>query len=311
MVVIAIIGVLAALVAAAVTKVIPAQQQRNTERTIRKLNGELQAHWRAVIEDAQAEVKQNKHFTVLPLAGGDPERAKVLWIKLRLVQQFPMSYQELLLPGTLGTQTYIGADPTYAKKLAAVGVTSASALTYPLTQDGEKQLATCLHIALTAKGHRGRTTQDDSFNSDERGTYTLPNGNSLPMLVDNWGQPLVFFRWPASDPTFQSMKPTTAGAFADPLDSTGRLTDPSWNNNNSVANAANISNVESLIKHPIHTLSGTNWITVNTAPPPPYGPPYYLFPVVVSAGVDGVLGLDYFMAPGAGSEDNIYSYLLK
>src|SRR5437660_9245126 len=79
MVVIAIIGVLAALVAAAVTKVIPAQQQRNTERTIQKLNGELQAHWRAVLDDTKDEVRQNRHFSVLPLAGGDPERAKVLW----------------------------------------------------------------------------------------------------------------------------------------------------------------------------------------------------------------------------------------
>lgn len=304
MVVLAIIGVLVALVAAAVTKVIPAQQQRNTERTIQKLNGELRAHWKAVIDDAQAEVKQNRHFSILPLAGNDPERAKVIWTKLRLVQQFPMSFYEMLNPGPGG---YISADPTYAKKLASVGITSASPLNYPLTANGQKELSACLHIALTAKGHRSKTTQEDSFNSDERGLYTLPNGNSLPTLTDNWGQPLIFCRWPAGDQTFQSTKPSSMGAFADLLDPTGRLTDPTWNN---AGNSLTITNVENLIGHRIHTMVSGNWITTNTTPPP-YGPPYYLFPVVISAGQDGVLGVDYWMTPSAGSEDNIYSYLLK
>jgi hypothetical protein len=296
MVVIAIIGVLVALVAAAVSKVIPAQQQRNTERTIQKLNGELQAHWRGVIDDAKYEFA-HPNPTIAPaiasvkqLAGYDNERATILWVKLRCVQQFPMSYQEIVIG-----VPFIGADPTYKATLKAVGITNPPALSYnPLTIDGQKELGACLYIALTAKSHRGKTTQEDSFNSDERGT--APSG--LPMIVDNWRQPLTFFRWPAGDPTFQSMKPSSA-AFGDPLDPTGRLMDQTWN-------AANASTVEPAIKHRIRNLNGAQYS-------------YYLSPVVVSAGQDGDLGIadlagmsGYWMTPAtAGTNDNIYSYLLK
>src|SRR5438067_12512118 len=124
LVVIAIIGVLAALVAAAVSKVIPAQQQRNTERTIIKVNGELQAHWRAVIDDTRNEFKPTSTLgqQLVAWTGGDQERAKILWMKLRLVQQFPMSYQEVLYP-PLGSGMQ---DPTYVKRLATVGLTTAT-----------------------------------------------------------------------------------------------------------------------------------------------------------------------------------------
>jgi hypothetical protein len=248
-------------------------------------------------------------LTTTSLAGSDPERARLLWVKLRCVQQFPMSYQELLFPGTVGSQTYIGADSTYAKRLAAVGITPLTynnqAPAYPpalpvdppprgvITANAQRELATCLYIALTTKSHRGRTTQEDTFNADERGTYSLANGNSLPMIVDNWGQPLVFFRWPLGDSTFQSTAPKSAGTLIDPLDPTGRLADTTWS-------TAFYTLAEPAIKHSVR--AGPN----------------YLLPVVVSVGMDGDLGItDYYMSPATSgtaagaANDNIYSYLLK
>lgn len=320
LVVIAIIGVLSALVAAAVTRVIPNQQVRNTERTIRKLNGELQAHWRAAIEDAQADVKRfGANLPTMQLAGGDAERAKVLWIKLRLVQQFPMSFWEMVNPGqaVVGGQavaggsplpSFMAADPSYLKKLQVAGINTNTLQpipginpTAPLAPVGAvlpamDELSACLFIALTAKGHRGKATQEDSFNADERGTAA----SGLPILVDSWRKPIGFARWPI-DPT-----------GTDPLDSTKRLLDPSWNNGNqgnqfpltpSLA-VPLVPLVETIIKHPLHSgNSTTNWTSAD----------FFLTPVIFSAGLDGKFGVTYYLTPdGTGTDgDNIYSYLLK
>src|SRR5947209_3149244 len=85
LVVVAIIGVLAALTASATVGVLSSQKQSNTELTIQTLMGVLDQQWQAVIDQANKEPIPDG---VLLMAGGNAPRARVIWIKLRLKQEF-------------------------------------------------------------------------------------------------------------------------------------------------------------------------------------------------------------------------------
>src|SRR5438105_3266921 len=91
LVVVAIIGVLAALTASATVGVLSSQKQSNTSLTIQTLMGVLDQQWQAVIDQANKEAIPDG---VLLMAGSNAPRARVIWIKLRLKQEFPMSYAE-------------------------------------------------------------------------------------------------------------------------------------------------------------------------------------------------------------------------
>src|SRR5262245_8813383 len=81
LVVIGIIAVIISLASAAVMAVIQAQEKSTTEGHIRKINTALQNQRRAGLDQAKDMVIPN---SVLAIAGGDQERAKVIWQKLQL-----------------------------------------------------------------------------------------------------------------------------------------------------------------------------------------------------------------------------------
>src|SRR5436309_2914439 len=110
-VVIAIIALLMAITTAAVMEVLTVQQKNATEKTIQKVVSQLNKQWSTVVEQAKEE---QIPATVVTLAGGDMKLARVIWIKLRLKQEFPTSYAEARnpAPGYLsGKNTYIKALP--------------------------------------------------------------------------------------------------------------------------------------------------------------------------------------------------------
>src|SRR4051794_27407431 len=86
LIVISIIGVLMTLSGAAYFKALQARKRIATQDTIGKLYTQLQRARKAVIDEARSEPIPP---TVLALAGNDMNRARVIWIKLRLKQQFP------------------------------------------------------------------------------------------------------------------------------------------------------------------------------------------------------------------------------
>src|SRR5262245_26870027 len=83
LVVIAIIAVLMALAVTGVFKMIDVQYQNNTETALRKINKIFADQWNKVINDAK---KETPSLAALALADGDPKRAQVIWIKLRLME---------------------------------------------------------------------------------------------------------------------------------------------------------------------------------------------------------------------------------
>jgi prepilin-type N-terminal cleavage/methylation domain-containing protein len=268
-VVIAIIAILAALTTGAVMRYYSVQQQTNTETTIRKVYGVFERQWQAVIDDANkeplppsspvlAQAYFNPNFPGTPgalpgalqIAGGDPARARIIWIKLRLKQAFPMSFDEVLNPIIMpGLPTYqtallplVQPPPQYQPPLS-----------YPPNQyqwpSWDQQSSALLLLALTqARG--GLVLKPEDLGPDviqdvippppPTGLLPLPPGLlQLKQISDAWKKPLVLFRWPTGNSEIDSLNPAAPGSlqfsFRDPQDPNGLLLSPSWWNANHTA----------------------------------------------------------------------------
>jgi prepilin-type N-terminal cleavage/methylation domain-containing protein len=274
LIVIAIIGILMSLTGAAVFKTIQVKRRSNTQQTVQKLYLQLQRQMKAVIDDARTEpVTSNQ--PLMTLAGGDANRARIIWIKMRLKQQFPQSYAEAINPAP----GYLNPEPAYGRILA--GKSSAN---NPLTES-----AACLLMALTAVSRRGAQQDADFLNSLER---TDTDGDGIPEICDGYGNAVAFFRWPtpgpSSDPNYillttappSGWNPNPTAKYQDVQDPTGTLQATGW------SGAA--------------TLQGMGIPTPNR----------YMVPVVVSAGPDGLMGIDpntMSVTSISQNQDNIYS----
>jgi prepilin-type N-terminal cleavage/methylation domain-containing protein len=284
LVVIAIIGILMSLAGAAYFKWIDTQRRHNTEATVRSVYTVLQRQVKAVLDKANTETIPN---SVSTLAGGDINRARVIWKKLRLKQEFPVSYYEAWYPSNAanGTPILPAADlPPKSVYTRAIPKPSSTAV-------GPTESAACLLLALQQDRKAGR---DGTLNPDSLPANSVldTDGDGLKELVDGWGAPLAFYRWPTSTDVnaLNPGKTKKALTFADPLDPDGLLLQPGW------YGTAGRTQLESLC----HALSPDGGQTA-----------WYIIPVLVSAGPDGVLGVDpttmAAVAP-ANTPDNIYSY---
>jgi prepilin-type N-terminal cleavage/methylation domain-containing protein len=296
LVVVLIIGIIASLTAGAAVLVIGRQKSSNTETNIKLLATALDEHYRAVIDKASKEPPLPE---VVALAGGDTQRAQVIWVKLRLKQEFPMTFAELLAPaGSSGiplppSTTYVEA---LQQQLGPTGVAQIN----PGLQVQPCEPAVCLLLALQ-KNRRGVNFDMDSLSPGTvaDGTYTLPDGSTatVKQLVDSWGAPLAFYRWPTA---CTELGPQVG--FNDPEDPTGLLCSPTWQ-----------SQFGSVFVQSFHALA-----------PPASGQPqsYRLIPTIVSAGPNNFLGMPPDPKQPAitgwtpnpmdtsqpDSSDNIYSY---
>src|SRR5262249_41665762 len=100
LVVLAILSILFTLAASATMQVVSSQRKNNTELTVSKVATALHQQWMAVIDQAKKEQIPEPFYstTLLPVAGNDDQRARVIWIKLRLKQEFPMTFAEAVNP---------------------------------------------------------------------------------------------------------------------------------------------------------------------------------------------------------------------
>lgn len=290
MIVIALIGILAALGAAAYVTVIAGQRQKNSEMTVRKAQRILEQHWKAQIDAAKVEPIHSEVLRV----GGDPARARVMWIKMRLVQEFPTSYAEVR--STAGSAYGIAQRTSYVNAVGALTGSSAA-----------EESSACLVLALSAKGRRGVTLDADSFSSDELQTIT---GTNLKQLVDAWGRPIAFFRFPTGNTSDITNNYSGSGTLIDTLDPSKRLMETPWNTNN-VGYFQDQTSAQNLCHYPIQDASGN-------------ATSYYTVPVIASAGKDGKWGLTTTVTSASpegmqsmtsdgtsDGNDNIYSYRLR
>jgi prepilin-type N-terminal cleavage/methylation domain-containing protein len=325
LVVIAIIAILMGLIGAAYFWFVSGQGVKNTQARIQGIDEIFQKHWNKVVNDAK---KETPSPGVYSLAGGDPGRAQVIWVKARLMEAFPMRFDEITNSPLYGSNPATAIIPAGKRKfIESYKKNIPSSL--PGSHKVETESAACLLMALSINRLGGGEIADL-----ERWTADTDN-DSIPELVDDWRQPLYFFRFPVGYDVNTSVPPVppiininndfrnsappannaAAAKFRDPLDPFGKLLDPNWYATPSRTTFESI----------FHNISGDrdNGQLTNYAA-------NYTIPVIVSAGPDGVIGLTTQStgaatgakatmaiqppppAPKPPTEpDNIYSYKLR
>jgi prepilin-type N-terminal cleavage/methylation domain-containing protein len=223
LVVIAIISILASLAAWGVFATIGNRRARNTEDTFKTVNKLLQSHWRYVIDEANKDSQVSP--AVLALAGNDPARARVLWKKFRLMEAFPQTFAECNPATAFVYNNPSAANPyiptgngfqrryivKYQTALASVGG----------SHQANTESAACLLLALGISRGGGAT----ALSTDQIGfAVGDTDADGIPELVDGWGNPVGFLRFPWNMPN------PAAGTtkYADAVDPTGTLINPSW-----------------------------------------------------------------------------------
>jgi prepilin-type N-terminal cleavage/methylation domain-containing protein len=295
LIVVAIIALLMSITAGALIRVKAASERTATETTLTKLASMLDRHWKAVIDLAKKEydglptnIKQN----LIALADNtsppsDPrrdDRARLLYVKLRLKQEFPTSFFTALFPGTIGRTTttyYLPPSPvppfTRPNNLPFTGKPAYVKACYDPATDKpkidlaiEKQSSALLVMAL----EQGRSGVAPETLDQSVGSTFIKQENGYRYLVDTWGNPLRLFIFPTNDSQMLSdlvRNPAIAGD-KDPQDPEDLLivasTPPIWTNPSFPA-----------LLHPQI----------------PFQKLLKLVPIIVSAGPDGQLGL--FEAP--------------
>jgi prepilin-type N-terminal cleavage/methylation domain-containing protein len=295
MVVLAIIGVLVTLAAAASFQFIGAQRQSNTELILQTIAGQLHEQWSAVVKKASTEPIPEG---VGSMAGGDPSRARVIWIKLRLKQEFPMSFAEAKAPWATASAVNPFVNqavlPSRYKVLASV---PAGSVPRP------SESSACLLLALQqARGGPSR------FNADTlrgMGAIADTDQDGIEEIVDAWGIPLAFCRWPTANVDVAASNPAPGNPRRDNLDPDGLLLRPDWNNPNNFNSPFPLGGVRTFeqLCHPVHLIDNNKWLP--TA--------FYSVPTVVSAGRNKTLGLDPVLLgqTDASADDNLYSFRLR
>jgi type II secretory pathway pseudopilin PulG len=345
LVVIGIMLVIVALAAGTVLQIIWGQQKKNTELVIKRVDESLKEHVRAVLDQAKELPVPN---SVLAIAGNDQRRAKVIWQKLQLKRQFPMTFREALYPWAIDgnpPSTFPGPYPPTNPASPGLGTGLASPLSVsdlPPLDVYVKAYQSAVASAQSAGGVftiAGPTTFDPnesarllflSLSVTRRGTsfnaeqalgpgailQDAPAQGGLRAIKDNWDLPIVYYRWPTDYPDNLA---NTGGDLQDP-DNT--LMDVNWNNS-TVYNAPGpilgrngVYWFEQLC-HLVHDPGSGTWTQ---------GRPFYAPPAIVSVGPNKRLGFlnvssyptltpNFSMAIDStdpqGANDNIVNYTVK
>jgi hypothetical protein len=300
--VVGIIGLIASMTVVAFLQVVVTQRRNTTAQTVKTASSLLDRQWTAVRDQA---MKEDIPSSVLPTlqnwASGSSNSAalvRLMWVKMRLKQAFPTNFTEALSPSPLW------AMPTYKQALTQAGASGS-------IPPDPAESSVCLLLALQL-GH-ATTVSEDVLGS---ATIADSKWSGLSQLVDAWGQPLAFYRYPTANTELDKLNPAATGPGTkarDPLDPTGLLMDPGWNNWTNYNAQQGVYLFDQNV-HSVHTGSGNTYTAVSV----------YMVPVIVSAGPNQNLGID--TPPQSGNallpdpmsiinqdaaNDNIYSYRLR
>jgi hypothetical protein len=276
LVVLAIVAILVAFLAGAVSRILQSQNQANTNTTLSKLKSAVNKQWAAVVDKARNEAP---NATAVTLSGGNPALARVIHIKMRLKQVFPVTFDEVLNPNPTYDLTPLA---TYKSYLKAQNITGSSG-----NQAFESSV--CLLMALQVGTSGTGVKMEDLGVNSSIADLTLPSGTVVKGLVDAWGTPLFFCRWATA---FTDMNPSGAqSGLNDAGDPQGLLNTTTF----AIATNSNFTTFKTLL----HDLPAR---AANSQPTS-----YVLTPIIASAGPDMTLGLDTSTYPIAWSTTSTYN----
>jgi prepilin-type N-terminal cleavage/methylation domain-containing protein len=282
LVVITIIVILVALSTAGIVRYISVQEVSNTRTILTKLDPIVKAQYNTLTQLAFKEtIPAVALVSVQNIAGAaatDVKRQRAVYVKMRQMQAFPINFNEVF-------NNPLGPLPQFKQVLLGYGITTGTTPAAPW------ESSVCLLIALQA-GYGGT-----GFKPDDLGVSAVQNvGPGIPGLVDYWGKPLHFFRWPIGDQTLNPSGVTPAilqaqpGAGNDPADPEGTFTFGSW------LASASANNFKTTFGYAAPARAKAPF----TAGPLSYN----LVPIVVSEGPDHAYAFDLTTALPGGTQDN-------
>ncbi len=270
LVVIGMLGVLSAVAAGVYFRVKASQTIKASQVTLAKLTTGLNQQWSAERDTAEKEFKDNAQpsaiTSILTMAGGDRDRAKALWMHLRLKNAFPQTFAEAKAATTLSVTIGMPASnvvasipPRQTFVSALNGTTGAGSST--------DEAAVLLYIMLNDRSSRGATFAEEAAGSLTSNRTVA--GKEFKVYVDTFGTPLTYVRYATNAeinlPPFAKSNVTSK----DPFDPTGRLLPPpipgTWTTPNTTGGVSNVV----ATAFGFGTFSNTYWL-----------------PTIVSAGPD-------------------------
>jgi prepilin-type N-terminal cleavage/methylation domain-containing protein len=336
--VVAILALLAAIATAAFLRVRGSETERASNATLQKLKAGLDKRWKAILDDAAEDSNKGRiPVDVLTFAGGDKDRARVIWTYYKLKNEFPTTIAEACNPVRVPDLTNLAGPGIVVLQPKAVfvegfrkqiqpPVTVAPNLQGIGSAQWKVESAACFYWALSATAVRGETFDADGTTQQAglaeplkvayTGSPSAPNEPTITPQVfkDAWGNPVAFLRQgytaELNGPPYAR---TGAGTNRDPIDPTARLLTPSgtWT-------SANIATLVDqfwikLNLTPHATLDGTPFLTLRPIYPrdavPPASPSgaWNWTPTLVSAGADHK---DAGFSPDLGQGDDLLSFRL-
>ena len=280
-----------------------------TESLVQKLASAQDQQWKAALDQIREEPVPSWALT---MANNDPRIAKVIYLKARLKQEFPVSFYQAIYPnagfrsGQSGAYLTPGNSandlPPKATYLKAIGAAAPSFSGNPtpdqMTGINGLEASIMLYMSLS-QGRRGQA----GFNPDENveataiRTATI-NGVTFKYFVDSWGGPVRGWVFPYGNaelnaaPYLQNI--TAAGTAAT---QNQQSPDP--------------QDQDQAFATYTSSYPWSQKFMLMVHPPSPL---HNLTAVIGSAGRDNKWGVDYFdMTPDGtpDSNDNIYSYRLR
>jgi prepilin-type N-terminal cleavage/methylation domain-containing protein len=234
--VIAIMAVLLTLTAGAVIHYLGSQEMSNTQTVLDRTQSVLQRQWSEVKDQAYKEqiplgaqswllTSPSDSPTPLVMTGTAADtnasgRMRVIWVKLRLRQAFPMTINEALYTPTIPINGVVtpcpGLEPlpSYVRYLGSYGIGMGTGFSW--------ESSACLLMAL----QRGPGGVDISTLTSGGAGGVDTDGHGVPVLTDAWKRPIYFSRCPWGCPTLNPSGPQSG--LNDTLDPQGYLTDKAW-----------------------------------------------------------------------------------
>lgn len=319
-VVMSILAVLVTLTVAAISKFTGGAQRSATRSTMQRLETMLRKQIETTNDRAR---KMAVPDVVLKFAGDDPERAKVIWLKLKLRQKYPTTFAEVfnpIVPEVPRVQAYVEYLRQHGITAANYNLVQAQGdLSKPAGWAAGAQSAVCFLMALRVGPDAISEDELSIGGSTATVDFTIPPPTNLPpgpfkvpCLVDAWGTPITFCRWPVGAAT-TGASPLYPGGYSmgytDPQDPKGLL----------LADWLNL--LPTLQQPPQQPTPGRQSFEQLFHRLPPLTPrpqpgKMVLMPVMVSSGGDELLGLNPATLEAAPSgntdtDDNIFSAELK
>lgn len=186
---VSILLILSGLTLGIVVKSLVLVRKANTERTMQKVHERFGREAKRIADEIR---HLEPPSLVLEAAGGDRRRAKVILHKLLLKWTFPMSFEEIqrnnllaTLPSMYGPEGH-PATNYFLLKISPSGT--------PLPGDLKQTNSICAALIYERLGGL------DDLSGAERSTQTV-GGIAFPVILDGFGKPLRYYRWPLHYPT--------------------------------------------------------------------------------------------------------------